>query len=316
MALPTKKQLKKHKRGARKALDTLDILDAMNDDSEVLITKKKSEDRQVKKPIAKKKKNSDIPEKTEEKAAKKKEKKKAKKKDPIVLENNSDDDPKEKVESEKSAVERKNIELQDDADIEPEKKIEVRELNTPIKNSAVEKQPSSKPEIKSPSVEKNPVEKVNEQIVETLDDEFDEDTLDDRYLLFSTMGEDYGIEIRYVTEIVVMQKITEVPDTPNYINGVINLRGKVIPVMDIRVRFSLEKKEYDDRTCIIVVCVDDVDLGFIVDTVQEVVDIKTENVDPPPRSHIGVENCFIRGMGKMGRKVKILLDVHEVIRKN
>jgi len=334
MGLPTKKQLKKHKRGARKALDTLDILDSMKENSEEDKAKKKTDEKPVKQPKTKKreKKSTSDQKIIEEKIEKKEKTKKVSKKAQVVLESDIDNEVKETGEIEKSTVVKKETEPENVSKLDQENKAETVEAAVSAQKSpeksvleVIKKEQSAPPEVeqqsaktetKSPSIEKNPVEKANEQIMETFDDEFDEDTLDDRYLLFNIMGEDYGIEIRYVTEIVVMQKITEVPDTPDYINGVINLRGKVIPVIDIRIRFSLEKKEYDDRSCIIVVCVGDIDLGFIVDTVREVVDIKADMVDPPPRSHIGVENNFIKGMGKMGKKVKILLDVHEVIKKN
>ena len=95
-----------------------------------------------------------------------------------------------------------------------------------------------------------------------LDDDLyddDEDTQKDKYLTFHLAGEDYGIEIAFVTEIIGIQKITDVPDMPEFIKGVINLRGKVIPVMDVRIKFNLEARDYDERTCIIVV---DINISF------------------------------------------------------
>jgi purine-binding chemotaxis protein CheW len=111
----------------------------------------------------------------------------------------------------------------------------------------------------------------------------DEDTQKDKYLTFHLAGEDYGIDVAFVTEIIGIQKITEVPDMPKCIKGVINLRGRVIPVMDIRLRFKLEKRKYDDRTCIVVVDINNTAVGLVVDEVSEVVDIPSDQVEPPPQ---------------------------------
>ncbi len=144
-------------------------------------------------------------------------------------------------------------------------------------------------------------------------DELDEDTQKDKYLSFRLASEDYGIEIRHIIEIIVMQEITKVPDMPDFIIGVINLRGNVISVMDIRRRFSLEARDYDDRTCIIVVKINEISIGLIVDTVNEVVDIPESQIDPPPRTHSGLGSTFIQGMGKLDGNVKILLDIEKIL---
>jgi purine-binding chemotaxis protein CheW len=149
---------------------------------------------------------------------------------------------------------------------------------------------------------------------EDLYDEEDEDTLSDRYLTFRLGEEDYGIEIRYVTEIVGVQKITEVPDMPDFVRGVVNLRGQVIPVMDVRLRFHMEPRDYDERTCIIVVDLEGMAVGLIIDTVQEVREIAPENVSPPPRLSRSEKTRYILGMGKVGEDVKILLDVNKLLR--
>jgi len=140
-----------------------------------------------------------------------------------------------------------------------------------------------------------------------------EDTQKDKYLTFHLAGEDYGIEIRYVIEIIGIQKITDVPDMPAFIRGVINLRGKVIPVMDIRARFNLPDREYDDRTCIVVVNVDGTEVGLVVDEVSEVADIPEANVEPPPKTGKTGGSRYIQGMGKINKDVKILLDVHKLL---
>ena len=118
------------------------------------------------------------------------------------------------------------------------------------------------------------------------DVQIDEDTLKDKYLTFYIGKESYGIEIRHVKEIIVMQEITEVPDMPKSIIGVINLRGNVISVIDFRKFFNLDTREYDDRTSIIVVEINNTSVGLVVDTVNEVVDIPEKNTDPPGYTEI------------------------------
>ena len=122
------------------------------------------------------------------------------------------------------------------------------------------------------------------------------------------------MEIAYVTEIIGIQKITSIPEMPEYIRGVINLRGKVIPVMDVRSRFRMDQREYDERTCIIVVDITGTTVGLVVDEVSEVADIPADQVEPPPMSGQSKGNTFIKGMGKSGDSVKILLNVESLIR--
>ena len=148
--------------------------------------------------------------------------------------------------------------------------------------------------------------------IDVFEDE-EEDTQKDKYLTFSIGAEDYGIEIQYVIEIVVIQEITQVPDMPESIKGVINLRGEVISVMDMRLRFGLGPRDYDDRTCIIVVNVNDLRIGLIVDMVKEVVDIPVSQIDAPPRTHSGIQSSYIDGMGKIENQVKILLNVEKIL---
>jgi purine-binding chemotaxis protein CheW len=145
------------------------------------------------------------------------------------------------------------------------------------------------------------------------DDEDGEDTQEDKYLTFVIGKEDYGIEIRFVTEIIGIQSITKVPDMPSYVKGVINLRGKVIPVMDVRLRFGVEERPYDDRTCIVVININEQPVGLIVDRVLEVLDIPGSEIEPPPRMRKGRGNRFIQGMGKVGDQVKILLDANKLL---
>lgn len=139
-----------------------------------------------------------------------------------------------------------------------------------------------------------------------------EDTLKGKYLIFSMGKEMYGIEIRYITEIIGLQPITEVPEMPEYVKGVTNLRGKIIPVMDARLRFKKAVKEYDDRTCIIVLDTNDISIGLIVDSVAEVLTIKDEDIAPPPETGKG-SHGYIKGIGKAGGSVKLLLDCQKLL---
>ncbi|MCX5876065.1 MAG: chemotaxis protein CheW [Deltaproteobacteria bacterium] len=150
---------------------------------------------------------------------------------------------------------------------------------------------------------------------ETDDDWADdnEDTQKDKYLTFHLAKEDYGIEIRFVTEIIGIQRITEVPDMPEFLKGVINLRGKVIPVMDVRSRFHMEARDYDERTCIIVVNINNTSIGLVVDKVQEVVDIPESQVEAAPEKARGKRSRFLQGMGKVNDEVKILLNVEQLL---
>jgi len=145
------------------------------------------------------------------------------------------------------------------------------------------------------------------------DDEDGEDTQEGKYLTFVIGKEDFGIDIRYVTEIIGIQGITEVPGMPAHVKGVINLRGKVIPVMDVRLRFGVDERPYDDRTCIIVINIDEQPVGLIVDRVLEVLDIQESEIEPPPNMRKGKSNRFIQGMGKVGDQVKMLLNANRLL---
>ena len=138
-----------------------------------------------------------------------------------------------------------------------------------------------------------------------------------KYLTFDLAEEEYGLEILRVREIIGMMEITPVPRTPDYVRGVINLRGKVIPVIDLRLKFGLPYKEPDDRTCVIVVEVmsegTTVQMGIVVDRVNEVVDVKGAEVEPTPNFGVSLDTTFILGMAKVGNKVKILLDIDRVL---
>jgi len=148
--------------------------------------------------------------------------------------------------------------------------------------------------------------------LETIHD-MEEDTLKGRFLTFAIGKEEYGIEIRHVTEIIGIQPISQVPELPGYLKGIINLRGKIIPVMDVRLRFKKEPMEYSDRTCIIVVDISNISVGLIVDKVAEVLAIPDENIVPPPELKTGFHNRYIKGIGKSGDEVKLLLDCEKLL---
>ncbi|MFO7715047.1 chemotaxis protein CheW [Desulfosarcina sp.] len=138
-----------------------------------------------------------------------------------------------------------------------------------------------------------------------------------KYLTFSLSEEEYGIGILKIKEIIGMMAITSVPQTPPFVKGVINLRGKVIPVVDLRLRFGMSSIAYDERTCIIVVEIGahgvNVVIGIVVDSVSEVLNIKGEDIEDTPTFGTRLNTDYILGMAKMDGKVKILLDIAEVL---
>lgn len=139
-----------------------------------------------------------------------------------------------------------------------------------------------------------------------------EDTQHGRYLMFALDNEDFGIEIKYVTEIIGMQPIMALPEVPEYFKGVINLRGKIIPVIDIRLKFKKDPIDYTDRTCIIVIDTDSLCVGLIVDNVAEVVGIEDENIVPPPPINTGTCNKYMQGIGKLADRISLLLDCRKL----
>ncbi|MBU1170153.1 MAG: chemotaxis protein CheW [Proteobacteria bacterium] len=152
----------------------------------------------------------------------------------------------------------------------------------------------------------------NDFIEDDYDDE-DENTQKDKYLSFFIGKEEYCVGVACVIEVIGMQKITHVPEMPDFLKGVINLRGQVIPVTDIRVRFGMDSLLYNDRTCIIVVDVRDSHVGLVVDSVNDVLDIPGEQVEAPPSVNRHYGNRFITGLGKIGEDVKIILDIQKLL---
>jgi Chemotaxis signal transduction protein len=134
-----------------------------------------------------------------------------------------------------------------------------------------------------------------------------------KFLTFALGAEEYGIEILNVREIICLMDITTVPQTPDYMKGVINLRGKVIPVIDLRLKFSMPEEVHTQETCVIVVEVNNAQIGIIVDSVSEVLDIKSTAIEDAPSFGQGIDTDFIMGLGKTKEKIIILLDIDEVL---
>ncbi|MDP4163445.1 MAG: chemotaxis protein CheW [Bacillota bacterium] len=136
----------------------------------------------------------------------------------------------------------------------------------------------------------------------------EEDTQHGKFLTFALGEEVYGIEIKFVTEVVVMQKISDIPESPNYVKGIINLRGKIIPVIDMRLKLKKDSTQYTGRTCIVVIDIQALIFGLIVDNVDEVIMIPDTSIVPPPSYKTGFQNRYIKGIGKVNEEVRLLID--------
>jgi purine-binding chemotaxis protein CheW len=138
-----------------------------------------------------------------------------------------------------------------------------------------------------------------------------------KYLTFSLAGEEYGIGILKIREIIGMLSVTSVPETPAFVKGVVNLRGKVIPVIDLRLRFSMPNMDYTERTCIIVVEIQSngvvVPMGIVVDGVSEVLNVPSEDIEDAPSFGNTVNTDYILGLAKVGKGVKLLLNIDKVL---
>lgn len=140
-----------------------------------------------------------------------------------------------------------------------------------------------------------------------------------KYLTFNLGAEEYGIAIGKIREIIGMMKVVAIPGMPGYMKGVINLRGRVIPIIDLRLRFDMEEAAYSERTCIIVVKIgagreNRLVTGIVVDSVCEVLNIKAEEIEPAPAFGAALDTAFIMGMAKSNGGVKILLDIERILR--
>lgn len=145
------------------------------------------------------------------------------------------------------------------------------------------------------------------------DDTALEDTQKNKYLTFVIDNEEYGIEIYNIVEIIGIEAVTNVPHTPDFVKGIINLRGSIIPVIEVRIRFRKPEIEYTDRSCIVVATHKDITIGLIVDSVREVLSIPLEYIQAPPNAKAGYHNKFTRNIGKVGENVKLLLDLDKLL---
>lgn len=137
----------------------------------------------------------------------------------------------------------------------------------------------------------------------------------EQYMTFKCSDEIYGISIKYVNEIIGLSQITKVPETQDYLIGLINLRGKIIPVIDVRIRFGKEPLEYNDRTCVIVIDVKSTVIGLIVDAIDEVAAFAENEITPPPSvSDLAIQaKKYVFGIGRVNGEVKLLLDPDKLI---
>lgn len=141
------------------------------------------------------------------------------------------------------------------------------------------------------------------------------DTQKGKYMTFKFGQEYFGLEIQYVQQIIQYQTVTMIPETEDYIKGLINLRGRIIPVVDVRLRFKQGQCEYNDKTCILVINLRSTTVGLIVEQIAEVVELKEDNILPPPSIGRGDKghNRYVYGIGKVGNTVKLLLDPEKLL---
>jgi Chemotaxis signal transduction protein len=143
-----------------------------------------------------------------------------------------------------------------------------------------------------------------------------DETLKGRYLTLQVGKETFGIEIRYVIEIIGLQPVTEMPEMPEHIKGIINLRGKIIPIMDVRLRFKMPAKEYDDRTCIIVIDMNGITIGLVIDSVSDVLTISDDEIMKKPEMNAKDDCGYIKNIGRINNKVILLIDCEKLLSAN
>jgi purine-binding chemotaxis protein CheW len=147
-------------------------------------------------------------------------------------------------------------------------------------------------------------------------EKLDTNEMKGKYLTFWTDNQLFGVPICDVVQIIGNQEITSIPDSPRYAKGVINLRGNIIPVIDVRLRFGKEETAYDEKTCIIVSKIEENYIGFIVDSVDEVTTIEDTEISPPPKMSKDRTNAYLTGIGKIENKVVMLLDTSKILNHN
>ncbi|WP_027963209.1 chemotaxis protein CheW [Halalkalibacillus halophilus] len=143
----------------------------------------------------------------------------------------------------------------------------------------------------------------------------EENVMNEKVIVFKLQDEEYGVPVSYVGSIERMQEITRVPKAPTFVRGVINLRGIVTPIIDLRERFELELTDYTDSTRMIIVSIEDKDVGMIVDGANDVLDIPVEAIEPPPEVVGSVDVDYIRGVAKIDKRLLILLNLDKVLSK-
>lgn len=156
------------------------------------------------------------------------------------------------------------------------------------------------------------MENVDLQTVAQTIEQTDISEMKGKYLTFWTDNQLFGVPIAYVVQIVGMQTVTEIPEYPSYAKGVINLRGGIIPLIDVRLRIGKPETTYNERTCIIVTDINDNDVGFIVDGVDAVIYIDDSLIEPPPQFSGGVDG-YITGIGKLENQVVLLMDTRKIV---
>lgn len=139
------------------------------------------------------------------------------------------------------------------------------------------------------------------------------DVKENKYIVFRLLDEEYGVEVNQVRSIERMQRITRVPRTPGFVKGVINLRGVVTPIIDLKIRFRLGTEQYTDDTRIIIVAVEDMEVGLIVDAANDVIDIGSDTIEPPPEVVGGIKANYLEGIAKLEGRLLILLNLEKVL---
>jgi len=141
--------------------------------------------------------------------------------------------------------------------------------------------------------------------------------LEGKYLTFNLMEEFYGVNVEHILQIIAIPEITKIPKTPDFVKGVINLRGKIIPVIDLRIKFKLPEQQYNDRTSIVIIKLktkqSEIFIGIIIDKVLEVLDIHNEEIEDTPTFNVQLDTEFILGMAKVKNKVVTLLNINKIL---
>lgn len=156
----------------------------------------------------------------------------------------------------------------------------------------------------------NNLDTYTEDVVEDL---VDVDIVEGKYLTFFTDNQLFGVPIADVVQIVGIQKITPVPEFPLYAKGIINLRGSIIPVIDVRLKFNKQEIPYTEKTCIVVTNINETEMGFVVDSVDEVANISPNQISAPPRMSVDYANSYLTGIGQLQNKVVLLLNTNKMI---